>query len=59
MSEHFSDMFALTAKNPERHKRLDAKDDPIRSDTFAKHFQQHFPADATPQQLCTNLDLKI
>ena len=37
MSEHFSDMSALTTTNPERCKRLHAKDDPMRSDTFAKH----------------------
>eukprot|EP00957_Ditylum_brightwellii_P114264 8712252-Ditylum_brightwellii.AAC.1 len=52
-------MPALTTTNPERCKRLDAKDDPMRSDTFAKHFQQHFPADAAPQQLHANLDLRV
>eukprot|EP00957_Ditylum_brightwellii_P177093 13490911-Ditylum_brightwellii.AAC.1 len=52
-------MSALTTTNPERQKRLDAKDDPMRSDTFVKHIQQHFPADTSPQQLHANLDLKV
>eukprot|EP00957_Ditylum_brightwellii_P207763 15354428-Ditylum_brightwellii.AAC.1 len=58
MSEILSDVSALTTTNPERQKRLVAKDDLTRSDTCAKYFQQHFPADATPQQLHANLDLK-
>ena len=59
MSEHFSDVPALTMTNLERQKRLDAKDDPMRSNAFAKHFQQNFPANTTPQQLRKNLDLKV
>eukprot|EP00957_Ditylum_brightwellii_P074870 5690529-Ditylum_brightwellii.AAC.1 len=57
--EHFSDVSALTMTNKERQKRLDTKEEPIRSDAFAKHFQRHFPKDATPQQLRHNLELKI
>eukprot|EP00957_Ditylum_brightwellii_P117447 8958184-Ditylum_brightwellii.AAC.1 len=49
MSKHFSDVSALTTTNKERQKCLDAKEEPIRSKNFAKHFQSHFPKDVTPQ----------
>eukprot|EP00957_Ditylum_brightwellii_P129803 9901124-Ditylum_brightwellii.AAC.1 len=59
MGKHFSDVSALTMTNKDRWKHLDAKEEPIRSDTFAKHFQSHFPKDATTKQLCHNPELKI
>ena len=40
-------------------KKLKAKKDSLRSDTFAKHFQSHFPKDATPQQIRSNVELSI
>eukprot|EP00957_Ditylum_brightwellii_P124715 9505690-Ditylum_brightwellii.AAC.1 len=59
MSKQFSDVPALTMINKEREKCLDAKEEPIRSNTFAKHFQSQFPKDTAPQQLHHNLELKI
>eukprot|EP00957_Ditylum_brightwellii_P196735 14989608-Ditylum_brightwellii.AAC.1 len=48
MNGHFSDVSALTTTNPKRQKKLEGKKESMRSDTFAKHFQQHFLKDATP-----------
>eukprot|EP00957_Ditylum_brightwellii_P157858 12015570-Ditylum_brightwellii.AAC.2 len=59
MSKNFSDVSAITMTDKVRQKHLDAKEETIRSDTFAKHFQSHFPKDATPKQLGHNLELNI
>eukprot|EP00957_Ditylum_brightwellii_P004773 363746-Ditylum_brightwellii.AAC.1 len=59
MSKHVSDVSDLTMTNKEMRQHMDAKEDLIRSNIFAKYFQSHFPKDATSKQLHHNLELKF
>ena len=55
MTQHFNDVVRLTSTT----KKPLPLDDKRRSDTFASHFEKHFPANATAQQLRENIEFDI
>eukprot|EP00957_Ditylum_brightwellii_P170633 12988810-Ditylum_brightwellii.AAC.1 len=53
--QHFTNVTWLTPST----KSALPEDDKHQSDTFAKHLANHFPCDATPQQLHKNKNVKV
>ena len=55
MTQHFADVVRLISAK----KAPLPLEDKHQSDTFALHFEKHFPRNATAQQLWENIDLDI